>query len=246
LAVAITLKWEKSSMLEFYMLDIVLTSDYRLFAGGQWINDTRKPCNSCGVLDEVLEPSNIEIALNHTGRRGFVEHLWNSHSLHIFRQDLINVWVNNGLAGFEVKPVSIVGWFGKSTRELPQPIPSYARLVTRSKVRLLEPPPRSATCPECGFTEYAFPKIGVHLPNGIRLDDTSWDGSDIFGVKNYEFVFFSRRAADLTLRSGLSQAISFVRLENWGRWQEFDIHKWNGKEYKKYLSGFLIRKPEDL
>ena len=233
-------------MSEFYKLDTVLASNYRLFAGGQWINDSRRPCYGCGVLDEVTEPSTIEIALNHLGRRGFVEQLWNSHSLHILRQDLINVWVSNGLTGFEVKPVAIVGWFGKPSRDLPKHIPSYARLVTRSKVRLVDPPPRSVTCPECGFTEYAFPKIGVHLPNGIRLDETSWDGADIFGVRNYEFVFFSRRAAELTLRSGFSQTISFVRLENWGRWQEFDIRKWDVKGYRKYLGRFLIRKPEDL
>lgn len=210
------------------------------------MNDTRTKCPNCGAFDELSEPHLIEIALNHLGRRGFVEQLWNSHSLPIFRQDLVDLWRSNALTGFNTKPVSIIGWFDMRKRDLPRSIPIYSRLVTVSKVRLTEPAPRNAPCIVCDFVDYAFPKIGTRLPNGIRIDLATWDGADIFGVKGYEFVFFSRRAAELTLEAGFSKNIAFVRLEDWQRWEQFDVKKWTPREYSSHVEKFLVRRTVNL
>lgn len=231
---------------QFYMLDKTHASDLRLYAGGQWVNYTRERCPVCKVFPESAEPSEIEIALDHLGRRGFVEYLWNSHSAPIFHQDLINLWRNAGLTGFGVKPVRIVGWHEKPRKPLPTNIPTYYWLTTKSKSRLSEPPPSSDPCPVCGYIEYAFPKVGTHLPNGLRMDPTSWDGSDFFGLAQYAFVFCTRRVAEITLKAGYNQHIAFVRLEDFGRWDDFDVRKWTPRAHREHVESFLIRRPEDL
>lgn len=230
---------------QFYVLDHMI-EDWRLYAGGQFVNDTSERCPVCKVFTESSEPPEIEIALNHLGRHGFVEELWNSHSLPIFRYDLVDLWQHTGLTGFTVKPIRIVGWYEKRRRLLPEGIPTYYRLVTTSKARLNEPPPVSGPCPACGYIEYAFPKIGTHLPNGLRIDLASWDGSDFFGLAQYNFVFCTRRAAEITLRAGYNRHICFVRVEDHGRWEEFNVREWTPKEYRKYLESFRIRQVEDL
>ena len=230
---------------QFYVLDHMI-EDWRLYAGGQWVNDTQERCPVCNVFTETTEPAEIEIALNHLGRRGFVEQLWNSHSLPIFRHDLVDLWQRTGLTGFTVKPVRIVGWYEKPRKPLPQNIPTYYRLVTVSKVRLIEPPPAEGPCPACGFTEYAFPKISGPLPNGIQIDTASWDGSDFFGLAQYNFVFCTRRTAEVTLRAGYNRHVCFVQVEDYGRWKEFNVREWVPKKYREYLESFRIRRVEDL
>ena len=101
-------------------------------------------------------------------------------------------------------------------------------------------------CPTCGFIRYAFPTIGTHLPNGLKIDPTSWDGSDFFGLVHYRFVFCTRRVAEITLRAGYNRHISFVHAENYSRWEEMDVNKWTPKSYHDHLESFLIRRAEDL
>jgi hypothetical protein len=205
----------KTMVEQFYVLDYMI-EDWRLYAGGQFVNDTSQRCPMCNVFTEDSEPSEIQIALNHLGRRGFVEELWNSHSLPIFRHDLVDLWQRTGLTGFTVKPVRIVGWYEKPRKPLPEDIPIYHRLVTTSKARLSKPPAVSAPCPVCSYIEYAFPKIGTHTPNGLRIDPISWDGSDFFGLAQYNFVFCTRRTAEVTLKAGYNRHICFVRVEDYG------------------------------
>jgi hypothetical protein len=229
---------------QFYVLDHTHAADWQLYAGGQWVNTTTQHCPVCGVLTESSEPPEIEIALNHLGRRGFTENLWNFRP--IFRQDLVVLWRSAGLTGFGVKPVRIVGWYDKPQKPLPDNIPTYHWLTTVSKARLSEPPPSSGPCPVCGFIEYAFPKLGTHLPNGLRVDLASWDGADFFGLVHYSFVFCTRRAAEITLRAGYNRHLAFVRVENWSRWEEFSLKKWTPKAYYEHVESYLIRRVEDL
>ena len=233
-------------MEQFFKLDTIHAADWRLYAGGQFVNDTSKRCPVCNVFTEDSKPPEIEIALNHLGRRRFVEELWNSHSLPIFRHDLVDLWRRTGLTGFTVKPVRIVGWYEKPRRPLPQNIPIYYRLVTTSKARLSEPPAVSEPCPVCGYIRYTFPRVGTHLPNGLRVDPISWDGSDFFGLAQYNFVFCTRHTAEVTLRAGYNRHICFVRVEDYGRWKEFNVREWVPKEYREYLESFRIRRVEDL
>jgi hypothetical protein len=166
--------------------------------------------------------------------------------LPIFRHDLIELWRRKGLGGLEIKPVRIGGWYNNPRKSLPEGFPTYARLVTTSKVRLSEPPPLTDPCPVCGFVKYAFPKIGNQLPNGVQVDPASWDGSDFCGLVNYVFVFCTRRVAEVTLDAGYNLHTAFVRAENWGRWEEFDVRKWTSKAWLEYQESFLIRHAEDL
>lgn len=231
---------------QFYVVDTLHACAHRLYAGGQCVNIRRQRCPVCGVFTETSEPPEIEIGLNHLGRRGFVEHLWNSHSLPIFRQDLIDLWQGAGLTGFELKPVHIVGWYEKPKKPLPEDISTYYRLVTTSRVRLTEPPPLGDPCPGCGFIQYAFPKLGTHLPNGMSIDPVSWDGSDFFGLVHHALIFCTRRAAATTLEAGYNKHVAFVRVQDWSRWEEFDFREWTPEAHWQHVQSFLIRQAKDL
>ncbi|MGC8947613.1 MAG: hypothetical protein ACP5N6_15860 [Anaerolineae bacterium] len=232
-------------MEQFYEIEYP-AADIRLYAGGQWVNDTREPCPACGAFLEATEPPEIEIQLNHLGRRGFVEYLWNSHTAPIFRADLIALWQEAGLTGFRIKPVRITGWYEHPRKPLPENIPTYYWLTTTSKARLTEPPPVEGPCPVCGSIEYAFPKISTHLPNGLRIDPASWDGADFFGLVGYKFVFCTRRVAEITLKAGYNRHLTFVRVEDYLRWPKFNVREWTPKAYEEYVERFLIRRVEDL
>ncbi len=232
-------------MEQLYILNNISGSNRSLFAGGQWVNDSTQRCPSCGAFDVRSEPSEIQIALNHVGRQGFVEYLWNSHSLPIFRQDLIDLWQERGLTGFGLKPVRIVGWYDQPRRSLPANIPSYHRVVATSFVRLIEPAPVTS-CHACGFVSYGFPKVGTHLSSGLRIDPESWNGTDLSGLMGYVFLFCTRRTAAVTLDAGFSKHISFVRTQDWGTWEQLDVRKWTPEAYRQYREGFLIRRSSDL
>jgi len=194
-----------------------------------------------------IEPSEIAIALNHLGKHGFTEYLWNSHSLPIFRQDLIELWQSSGLSGLKTRPARIVGWYRNPKKPLPENLPTYYRLVAGGTVRLSVPTPLSTVCPRCGFADYAFPKLSTRLTNGIRIDPTSWDGSDFFGLAQYVFVLCTRRVAETTLQAGYNRHIVFIRTQDFLRWEELDMQKgWTPEKYRKHVESFLIRRVEDL
>jgi hypothetical protein len=233
-------------MPNFYRLDTILASNLNTFAGGQWVNDTRSRCENCGLFDRSTEPNVIEIELNYLGKNGFADFLWNSHGLPLFRDDLLQIWQDAGLTGFQTKPVSIVGWYGHPDKSLPENLPRYYRVFTVNHVRLSEPPPKGKPCKSCGSIKYAFPESGVHFAKGMAVDASTWKGADVFGVLGYEFLLCTHRAAEITLNAGYNKRIAFVKLDDWGRWDEFDIKKWTSATYRKYLERFLIRKPNEL
>lgn len=231
-------------MMQFYILDTGLGADWKLYAGGQAIV---KPIVRCPVCNWPLDdggPAEIHVALDHIGRQGFTEHLWSG--VPIFRADLVGMWEEAGLSGFAVRKVKIVTWHNRPRKPLPENIPGYLQLVPTSRVRLLEPPPIESPCPQCGVVEYAFPKVGNHLENGIRIDPSSWDGSDFFSLTGYGFVFCTRRVAEVTLRAGFNRRIVFAKVDDYDRWEEFDYDKWTPTAYREYLEQYLIRRVEDL
>lgn len=232
-------------MAQHYILDTTMTCDHKLYAGGQWVNDTRQRCPACGMFLESSEPPVIEVALNHLGRHGFTEHLWNSHSLPIFRQDLVELWQKSRLTGFTTKPVRIVGWYERPRKPLPEDIPTYYRIVATSKVRLSQPKAETDECSLCGFVQYAFPNSG-RLLNGMSIDPFTWDGSDLFDLPGYVFLFCSWRLAEVTLSGGFNRHIAFVRISDWEAWDEFDVKRWTPKKYDEHLEQFLKRHPEQL
>ena len=233
-------------MSNFYVIDTVHAADKRLFAGGQVLNDNFGKCAKCGSR-RLPEQGSFLVSLDHLGRRGFVEHLWNSDGLPVFREDLFALWKSHGLSGYDRWPVTITSSHMKTGRGSPISAPNYYVLVAAATVILTMPPRREPPCDECGAATYAFPPVGSHLPHGIQIDESSWDGSDFFSVAGYNFLFCSRRAAEVTLMNSPGRHITFIRHENYRRWEDFDVRKgWTAKAYEQHVEGFLIRDIKDL
>lgn len=217
------------------------TSAANTYAGGQWVNwptDQSAFCPHCNMPKLAAQPAEYHIELNYVGRKGFIEVLWNSHGLPIFRSDVIDLWQSKGFTGFDVRPVKIVGWRGKK-QPLPKNIPKYYRLLVTGRA-MLRLPPTQSICPVCGFRKYDFDRrVGIHV------DEPSWDGSDIFTLQGYEFVLCTKQVAEVTLQAGYRN-IAFVRAEQWDTWEQFDIAKWDIKEWRKMFDAYFIRGVEDL
>ncbi len=217
------------------------TSPATTYAGGQWVNwpaDKSAVCPHCNVPKPEAQPSEYHIKLNYLGRKGFIEVLWNSHGLPIFRSDVINLWRSSGFTGFETRPVHVTGWWNKK-RPLPKNIPQYYRLIVTGRATLLSPPTKSV-CPVCGFRHYDF----SHRV-GIRVDESSWDSSDIFAPYGYDFVLCTQQVAEVTLQADYKHIV-FVRSELWDTWEEFDVTKWDIKEWRKMYDTYFIRDIDDL
>lgn len=229
-----------------YVIDTVHAADKRLFAGGQVLNDTFGKCATCGRRRPTKQ-GDFLVGLEHLGRRGFVEHLWNSDGLPIFREDLFALWESHGLSGYDRWPVTISRSLLKTGCGSPISAPNYDVLVAAATVAFTIPPRREPPCVECGAATYDFPPVGSHLPHGIQIEESSWDGSDFFGVAGYNLLFCSRRVAEVTLMSAPVRHIAFIRHENYRRWEEFDIRKgWTAKAYEKHVESFLVRDIKDL
>jgi hypothetical protein len=230
----------------FYVLDIINNQNHRLFAGGQYINDIHR-CPSCGTfLDINGKQKRNEIEIDHLGKLGFSVYLWNSYSLPLFRTDLIEAWQASDITGYITEAVEIIGWHGKHQKPLPSNIPEYRRIMPTSLVELIEPIRTTKSCPACGFVHYGFPEVGTYLPRGIHINMVSWNGSDINKLIGYNYIFCTKKVAQVTLASGFGRYIGFVKVENWGKWEEYDIKKWNPSEYQSYLNSFVIRNIEEL
>lgn len=228
---------------QFYLLNTYLGMDSKRYAGGQYINDPADRCPICNTFADPSDPAVPEaiIALDHLGRLGFTESLWSF--IPIFRQDVFDMWEQLHLTGYITRKVHLIDKRRHHTKPLPKDIPSYAQLIPTSHVRLAEPPPVGDACPRCGFTEYAFPKLRMHLDHGIRIEPSTWDGADIFRVNGYGYIFCTRRVAEATLKAGFNQRVVFIKVENWSRW---DDSKWTMADYDRYVESFLIRKVEEL
>ena len=234
-------------MPEFYVVGVMsLAADIRLYAGGQATNVDLVECEHCGRNNWHV-PDTVEVQLDHLGKRGFVESLWNSGLLRIFREDLLELWERRGLSGLERKPVKIASWSRKPNKPLPPSIPKYYVLTPQNRVRLNRPILTGPICPVCGIGDYDFPRLGAHLASGIQIDGTSWDGSDFFGLPGYAHVYCSRRAAEITLAGGFNRHIVFMKQGDFHRWEDIDIRKgWTAKAYEQYVESILIRDAGNL
>ncbi len=238
---------QKDEMSRFYVVaGMSLAADTRLYAGGQAVNVDIAQCEHCGRKYWHV-PDIVEVQLDHLGKRGFVESLWNSALLPIFREDLFELWERHRLTGLGRKPVTIAAWYRESNKPMPPSIPKYHVLTPQSAVRLNRPSLKRATCPVCGIGDYDFPLLSNHLASGIEIDEASWDGSDFFGLAGYRHLYCSRRAAEVTLASGPYRHFVFISQENFHRWEDFDIRKgWTAKAYEQHVESFLVRDIKDL
>jgi hypothetical protein len=233
-------------MNQFYVLENYIGMDTKRYAGGQYTNRPTERCLICNTFVDLSNPIVPEavIALDHLGRLGFTESLW--ASIPVFRQDVFGLLEQSHVTGYVARRVHLIDRRKDRSQPLPKDIPSYAQLVPTSYVRLAEPPPIREACPRCGFIKYAFPEVGTHLDNGMRIDPSTWDGADIFCVRGYGFVFCTRRVAEAMLKAGFNQRVVFIKMENWCRWEEFSFSKWSIADHDQHVESFLIRRVEDL
>jgi hypothetical protein len=225
----------------YYVLDTVFASNTRFFAGGQVIEGSEEICPDCKSVLPLQPGRKVRITLDHIGRQGFVEYLWNSHSLPIFRSDVIRFWQDVGLSGFLTRPVEIIAWSTANKRNFPERIPDYYCIIPTSHVRLIEPHPQEEEkCDYCGFIKYAFPRVGIYLPNGLHFDLNTLNSNDFFGLIGYKYVFCSERVLEFTLPRKYKH-IAFVPISKWCSWEPFDIKKWTPEDYYEYIESFLIR-----
>jgi hypothetical protein len=232
---------------QFYIPQFWSGKNIKLYAGGQFCLQNIRRCPACKVvIDYDEEKFQSEIELNYLGKLGFSPILWNSESLTIIRGDIANIWKSSGITGFEFGKVIIIGWFENKSKPLPENIPIYQKIIPSSKIKLIEPPMDGDPCPVCGFQRYKFPKIGTKLNNGIHIDLDSWDGSDINGLDRYNLLFCTEKVVRISIDSGISSFLSFIRADKYLTWQEFNYRKWKPKQYERYIEEFMIRKMEDL
>ena len=163
--------------------------------------------------DDIEQTIRYDAVIDHLGRRGLVDILPVSSLHFVFRRDLIDLWQAHGLTGFSATPVHVIGWSKRTKKPFPTEVPEYALVRPSAFVRLEEPPPLGPPCPVCSRVAYAFPKLTEPLPHGVQIDESSWDGSSIFGVLRLGFLFCTREVAELTLRAGYSKHFGFTRVE---------------------------------
>jgi len=231
--------------MQFYVMELISNRNQFTIAGGIWANPPSYD-NECPVCRKaVLEwPDEIEIELRRVGRGGFVEVL-PAGPLHIFRQDVIDLWRSASFTGFTTRPVRFKRFVkGKREKEYPLPvnIPQYHELVLTSRVAL-EQPPLTFRCPVCGYTQYDFDQ-----KTGLHVDVSTWDGSSIFGTDGTTHILCVREVAEVTLRAGLGRSIPFVRAEEYETWGDYDVRKWGHDldGYRKMRERYIIRRVEDL
>lgn len=125
----------------------------------------------------------------------------------IVRNDTLQMFVEAGLTGFEVKPVEAEFLRPSCKKRLAQ---LWEFVVTgwggiappESGVRLLK------ECPGCGHLRYSAPSDTSKL-----IDLRQWDGSDFFMVWPLpKYLFVTQRAKDVIEGQGMT-GVRFLRLE---------------------------------
>lgn len=231
----------------FYILDHGNGKNSKYFAGGQYYSRERKKCPRCNAFLELHRDNlQVDIQLNHLGRLGFAPFLWNSHSLTIIREDVLNVWKDSGVTGFELGNVSIKSWYENESKLLPFNIPVYKLVIPINKVKLLEPPVNGDPCPICGYQKYKFPQEGIRLSRGLQIQNENWNGSDVIGIDRYGYILYTEKVVIATLKAGFGDYLPFVKADKFLTWKEYNYQKWKPKEYAQYIEGFLIRNLKDI
>jgi hypothetical protein len=220
--------------------------DTRFYAGGFKSLETIRKCEGCGcTIENQISETGTRIELHHLGRLGFGPILW-SWGL-ILREDIAHHFTNSGLTGFELGKVTISGWYGDPKKPLPEITPNYQEIVVKSRVTLNEPPKIGSACSKCGAQQYGFPKgANEKLDQGVIVDLSSWDGSDLTAIEGYTIKFFSEKAVRVALEAGLGKFSRFVQVEKYRTWENFDLRKWELKDYRKYQDSFMIKTIKDL
>lgn len=85
-------------------------------------------------------------------------------------------------------------------------------------------------------------KHNALLCDGVSIQEC------IFGTDGSAHVLCVREVAEVTLRAGLGKPIPFVRAEERGTWEDYDVRKWGDDldGYRKMREGYIIRRVEDL
>jgi len=118
---------------------------------------------------------------------------------------VLTLFRDAGITGFTTRPVDI-RLVGRSRREqAPAEMPRLWEFVVTgdggythrdSGIRLL------LHCPTCGFTRYSTYR------NGIIVDETQWDGSDVFRIREWRNVrLVTEKVKEVIMRHELTNVV---------------------------------------
>lgn len=196
-----------------------MSSPYSVTGLAEWDKDTDLEGITCPVTRSHMRPGkrtpDLGVILTSTD---LTDLIWTWHSECLIQDHVLRLFREEGLTGFEVRPVRVGV---KRRAPVPEPDDVNPGLTPAEAAWIHLPvlwevvvtgwagvaPPESGvklsqnrSCPVCGYLVYR----GADDPS-LLIDESQWDGSDFFIVWPYPgFVFVTDRAAEVIRKHKLT------------------------------------------
>jgi hypothetical protein len=151
-------------------------------------------CPSCGRFTVGEQLTDASLELHGTNLLDFV---WVDSTEVFISVSLMNLLKRSGLSGFTFRTVKIVAWWRNdpTTGEVVDWLereeePQIYQLVILGKGGSILPQNQVQVlpvCAECGAADYEF------LTEGILVDQSQWDNSDVFTLNEVGWVFITEK-----------------------------------------------------
>ncbi len=119
----------------------------------------------------------------------------------IINERVLQLLREHQITGFDTYPVTITKVARQRRRGPVEPpqvweldVPGRAALAPEAQAWYQVEPP----CPGCGR------RGKLHLPRGLLVDETTWDGRDLFKLEHRAWVLMTQRVADLLTEAKLT------------------------------------------
>jgi hypothetical protein len=152
------------------------------------------PCSECERITIVRQIQDISLELYGTTLFDFV---WMDSPGVLVSWSMMNLLKQSGLNGFTFRNVNIIAWWRDDpvTGEIVdwlerEEAPPLYQLVILGKGGSILPKNQvkvQSACSECGAAEYEF------LKEGVLVDQSQWDGSDIFTLNELGWTFITEK-----------------------------------------------------
>jgi hypothetical protein len=157
-----------------------------------WLEVPR--CPQCDRATLVQQTQDINLELH---RANLLDFVWADSAEIFVSTSLMNLLQHSGLSGFTFRSVNIVAWWREdpATHEIinwleREDAPPLYQLVIVGKGGSVLPQNQvqvESLCSECGAADYEF------LTAGILVDQSQWDGSDIFTLNELGWTFMTEK-----------------------------------------------------
>jgi hypothetical protein len=151
-------------------------------------------CSECARTTIARQIQDISLELYGVTLLDFI---WVDSPQIFVNWSLMNLLKQSGLSGFTFRNANIVAWWrdDPATGEIVnwlerEEAPPLYQLVILGKGGSILPQNQvqaQSVCSECGAADYEF------LTEGILVDQTQWDGSDIFTLNELGWAFITER-----------------------------------------------------